>query len=185
MRNRGFTLLEMLVSIGIVLLLIAILIPATGAMRRRSKVTLCASNLRQIGQAIVAYRSELRRWPDAAPIPAPFIPPGWRGSTLGLPEAMSSYLSPRSGVYRCPGDEEVFPKCASQPGGFGISYFFSLPIYDAEKVQLSGKDDILWDFQSFGPNGDMAGEAHPPRRGMNGLKMDGSVEFGWAKSAGP
>lgn len=181
-RNHGFTLLELLVTVGIILLLIGILIPAVGAVRRRSKVTLCASNLRQIGQAIQTYRSELRRWPEACPIPAPFTAPGWPGSTKALPEELSSYLSPRSGVYRCPGDGEIFERCASQPNGVGISYFYWTP-FELPKPSIT----MLTDFQGYGGpfKSVSVGEFHPPRVGMNELKIDGSVEFGLANPAGP
>ncbi len=181
-RNRGFTLLEMLVTIGIILLLIGILIPTVSAARRRSKVTVCASNLRQIGQAIHSYRSELRHWPEACPIPAPFTAPGWPGSTRSLPEGMGSYLSPQSGVYRCPGDAEIFEQCASQPNGFGISYFYWTP-FELPKPHTT----MLTDFQGYaGPLKTVnVGEFHPPRVGMNVLKIDGSVEFGLANPAGP
>jgi type II secretory pathway pseudopilin PulG len=182
MRNCGFTVLELLVAVGIIVLLIGILIPTVNAARRRSKVTLCASNLRQIGQAIQTYRSELRRWPEACPIPAPFTAPGWPGSTRSLPETISSYLSSRSGVYHCPGDDEVFDQCASQPNGFGLSYFYWTP-FDLPKPSTT----MLTDFQGYvGPLRTVrVGEFHPPRVGMNELKIDGSVEFGLANPAGP
>ena len=179
-RSHGFTLVELLVTIGIILLLIGILIPTVGAARRRSKVTLCASNLRQIGQAIQAYRSELRHWPEACPIPAPFTYPDWSFGTRSLPEVMSSYLSPRSGVYRCPGDREVFEQCASQPNGFGISYLYWTP-FDLPKAITT----MMTDFQGYGGplKSVTVGEFHPPRRGLNELRSDGSVEFGLANPA--
>src|SRR3954469_25579642 len=68
--RNGFSLIELLVVLLIVTILLAIVIPVVGSTRRSAKAAACASNLRQIGQAIQTYRSEFRHWPDACPMPA-------------------------------------------------------------------------------------------------------------------
>jgi prepilin-type N-terminal cleavage/methylation domain-containing protein/prepilin-type processing-associated H-X9-DG protein len=62
-RPRGFTLIEMLVVIGIIGVLVALLLPAIQAARESSRRTSCVNNLRQLGIALQNYESSHRGLP--------------------------------------------------------------------------------------------------------------------------
>jgi prepilin-type N-terminal cleavage/methylation domain-containing protein/prepilin-type processing-associated H-X9-DG protein len=54
-KNKGFTLIELLVVIAIIAILAAILFPVFARARENARRTSCASNLRQVGLAVMQY----------------------------------------------------------------------------------------------------------------------------------
>lgn len=62
-RNRGFTLIEALVVIGLIGLLVALLLPAVQSARESARRARCSDNLRSIGLAVQSYASRTAWFP--------------------------------------------------------------------------------------------------------------------------
>ncbi len=82
--RRGLTLIETLVAIFIVGLLIALLLPAIGLVRERSKRLSCSANLRQIALAVHAYHTQHGLMPALYNGRDPILPPKYRLVDLSL-----------------------------------------------------------------------------------------------------
>ena len=67
-KAKGFTLVELLVVISIIALLVSILMPSLGRAREQAKLTICASNLKQLGIASAMYDEDHKYLPHNANI---------------------------------------------------------------------------------------------------------------------
>jgi prepilin-type N-terminal cleavage/methylation domain-containing protein/prepilin-type processing-associated H-X9-DG protein len=111
-KKTAFTLVELLVVIGIISILIAMLLPALNKARQAANRVVCLSNLRQIGNAISIYTAEnktfmplilQRHWGDPT---RPDLVGGGVGYTwAGI--LMTNERIPMD-RFRCPSDTRVY-----------------------------------------------------------------------------
>ena len=105
-RRSAFTLVELLVALGVIVTLLAMLLPAVARARAAADVTRCASNLRQVGIALAAYAAE-NHWaypPQTTSPVANWYDVARAGQYLPPTAAYPGDVRPGGGPYVCPTD---------------------------------------------------------------------------------
>ena len=133
-RNRGFTLVELLVVIAIIAVLIAILLPILGKAKQAAQRTACMSNVRQLTTAFRMYTEDNKGflpmgWPDSPQSGPSNVPgtywfmPWFLGSSRPItpgtgtaPNGNTEEAIKRGCIYQYLKQTKVF-KC---PGDFGL-----------------------------------------------------------------
>ena len=114
LKNRAFTLVELLVVISIIGLLAGLAVPAINGALKKAKSGACLSNLRQIGIATLAYAAENSSiFPEAGSGNSP----GWATNIAAF---MNVDTKSKKSVFVCPGCEKAVQDAG--PGEVAVTY---------------------------------------------------------------
>src|SRR5687768_3881299 len=97
----AFTLVELLVAIGIIALLLAILLPALSKAREQSSALKCQAHLRSMGQALIMYTQEYGYYPGCMARDRSGIYAIW-------PTRLRLFASKSQGIFNCPARDSSF-----------------------------------------------------------------------------
>lgn len=129
MKRSAFTLIEILVVIGIIAVIAAILFPVFASVRERGRRTACLSNERQLGMAMLQYVAD-----NGETFPGGVTWAGDRWVSQTYPYVKSTTL------FQCPSDGST-AGTADATGGFWVSYGlnFDLARHQFEMDPVSGE----------------------------------------------
>ena len=149
--RRGFTVVELLVIVSLIMLLIALLLPALGQSREWARDSLCKSNLRQFGTGFIAFANDHDGHLPGAWKNSVFTgPQPWQWSWLAengpgniwdfAPDTgtVFSYVNRDRRLYRCPSMPEA-PLYSGLGSNGHFDYSMLMGLAGAHVFEVPGK----------------------------------------------
>ena len=176
---RGFSLIELMVVIGIIAILIGLLLPALQTAKQHAVRLECMNNMRQIGHGLIMYNNENKHLPYRLGYRDPVTSTLW-----GYDEELKKMKAVVDKTMICPNhvDSGYFDEPQSQPS-YGLNWYYdnqpmtkgkSSHILVAEVRGFEGRGTHRADVRSRMP-GEL--DLYRHRYKSNWLFFDGHVEW--------
>lgn len=147
-RARGaFTLLEILVVIGIIAMLSAILFPVFSRARESARQASCATNLQQIYFATQAYFQDERYYPDSL---VDLLPAETAVVGGVVPTSAAGYLKSGTSLLLCPNDDL---QSTTPRASYGALFKGDLPALPATLDPDTDLGQYTWNFWGYTEEG--------------------------------
>jgi prepilin-type processing-associated H-X9-DG protein/prepilin-type N-terminal cleavage/methylation domain-containing protein len=166
-RRFAFTLVELLVVIGIIALLIAILLPTLNKAKQQALRVACAANLRSQGQAMMMYVAETGYYPGHAALRSS----GGGNPFAVWPTRLRKMTRGSRDVFWCPANEQGFrwQRVIGPPGGIyataaetGYGYEIGELLLDVFIIPFS------YGYNDWGANNPQPASTPNTQRGLGG-----------------
>jgi prepilin-type processing-associated H-X9-DG protein/prepilin-type N-terminal cleavage/methylation domain-containing protein len=123
--RSSFTLIELLIVIGIVGLLAALLLPALSRARASARSASCMNNLHQIGLGFQMYLQHSGEVFPAADDPVSTNPFYWLWMGRGWRPVLSPYLQGEERSFWCPSDTAAVAQYSSTSYAYSMAFYHS------------------------------------------------------------
>jgi prepilin-type processing-associated H-X9-DG protein len=185
----AFTVVELLVVIGIIAVLIGILLPVLSRARENANRIKCASNLRQIANAFFMYTNDNKGWFPCVAVfgaglgyPSLTAPTGFDPDYVGWPEdwivwrnkqpgdrlqgSIVKYLgnNPKPAIMQCPSDDPTWRSINNTGLGGYYPYSYAMNSYLSYGTV-------------YNPNVAAPMNSYPPSTGINNLRF--KQDYAW------
>jgi|ERR1041385_1052329 prepilin-type N-terminal cleavage/methylation domain-containing protein len=101
--GTGFTLIEMLMVLGVLTILTSLLLPGLASAKARARIVTCKNNLGQMGKALTMYEADFRYFPGVGNDKTPIGKPPWFVlSEESWLSKITPYLATNSPIFTCP-----------------------------------------------------------------------------------